>query len=232
MPYRGRPSGRARRPRPAGRAQRVEAHVLGIDVEVVATGTNGSVPLQAARAMVTNVIGAQRRRATGIGLPFPPRCWGDSWKVQPDEHSHRAYFPDENASLRYSSCGGLSGRSRAFTTRYHLHVQQSARSRCSSRSGGPCSPDHRRPHRGRSCAPRERRLGRRDPLTRRARAAVALGPGHALLHARSPPAGSPWWGGRGPRSRRDARDRRGGVSSHPPERAGRSSRAATRPVHT
>src|SRR6266550_795836 len=50
--------------------------VLGSTWRLVGTGTNGSVPLQAARAMVTNVIGAQRRRVTGIGVTIPAPVHG------------------------------------------------------------------------------------------------------------------------------------------------------------
>src|SRR6266568_158443 len=50
--------------------------VLGSTWRVVATGTNGSVPLQAARAIVTNVIEAQRRRVTGIGVTIPASLHG------------------------------------------------------------------------------------------------------------------------------------------------------------
>src|SRR5207245_2910158 len=49
----------------------VKLSELGATWRVVATGTNGSVPLQAASAMVTNVIGAQRRRVTSIGVSIP-----------------------------------------------------------------------------------------------------------------------------------------------------------------
>src|SRR5207249_10240612 len=54
----------------------VKLSELGATWRLVATGTNGSVPLQAARAMVTNVIGAERRRVTGIGVTIPAPVHG------------------------------------------------------------------------------------------------------------------------------------------------------------
>src|SRR5205809_986185 len=60
--------------------------------------------------------------------------------------------------------GGLSGRSRAFTTRYHVHGTAVGRARGARVAlDGPCSPDHRgRPIGADPARRRERRLGRRD----------------------------------------------------------------------
>src|SRR5712691_1203495 len=67
---------------------------LGATWRLVGTGTNGSVPLQAASAMVTNVIGAQRRRATGIGVTIPAPVHGATLgKCSRTSILDRAYFP-------------------------------------------------------------------------------------------------------------------------------------------
>src|SRR5437016_4710309 len=71
--------------------------------------------------------------------------------------------------------GGLSGRSRALTTRYHVHGTAVGRARGARVAlDGPCSPDHRgRPIGADPARRRERRLGRRDHARAGARAAVA-----------------------------------------------------------
>src|SRR5438876_686964 len=60
--------------------------------------------------------------------------------------------------------GRLSGRSRALTTRYHVHGTAVGRARGARVAlDGPCSPDHRgRPIGADPARRRERRLGRRD----------------------------------------------------------------------
>src|SRR2546429_6780334 len=113
--------------------------------------------------------------------------------------------------------GRLSGRSRALTTRYHVHGTAVGRARGARVAlDGPCSPDHRgRPIGADPARRRERRLGRRDHPRAGARTAAArrTGTRPAPLAARRQRVRGGGTGG-GPRWRRDRRDRRGGVSPH------------------
>src|SRR5437870_5238185 len=130
--------------------------------------------------------------------------------------------------------GRLSGRSRALTTRYHVHGTAVGRARGARVAlDGPCSPDHRGCPLGADPARRrERRLGRRDHPRAGARTAAArrTGTRPAPLSARCQPVRRGGTRG-GPRWRRDRRDRRGGVSPH--RRSRRAVRLARRLVrHT
>src|SRR5438876_224982 len=110
--------------------------------------------------------------------------------------------------------GGLSGRSRAFTTRYHVHGTAVGRARGARVAlDGPRSPGHRgRPIGADPARRRERRLGRRDHSRAGARAAVArrAGARPAPLSARRQPV------------------RRGGARGGPRPRGGARAAAAGR----
>src|SRR6058998_2657037 len=130
--------------------------------------------------------------------------------------------------------GRLSGRSRALTTRYHVHGTAVGRARGARVAlDRPCSPDHRgRPIGADPARRRERRLGRRDHTCAGARAAAArrAGTRPAPLSARRQQVRRGGARGR-PCPRRDRRYRRGGVSPH--RRSGRAVRLARRLVrHT
>src|SRR6266566_4384178 len=130
--------------------------------------------------------------------------------------------------------GGLSGRPRAFTTRYHVHGTAVGRARGARVAlDGPCSPDHRgRPLGADPARRRKRRLGRGDCARAGARTAAAcrarIRP--APLSPRGQPVRRRGAGG-GPRPCRDRRHRRRGVSPH--RGSGRAVRLARRFVrHT
>src|SRR5256885_12321999 len=98
----------------------VKLSELGATWRVVATGTNGSVPLQAARAMVRNVIGAQRRRVTGIGVTIPAPVHGATLgKCSRTTILDRGDFRHETRRGGAPHGGGLSGRPPALPTRHH-----------------------------------------------------------------------------------------------------------------
>src|SRR5439155_1077726 len=164
-----------------------------------------------------------------------PVAWGDLLKGA----AGRAFSIGEIHWHETRRCGvphggGLSGRSRAFTTRYHVHGTAVGRARGARVAlDGPRSPGHRgRPIGADPARRRERRLGRRDHSRAGARAAVArrAGARPAPLSARRQPVRRGGARG-GPRPRRDRRYRRGSVPPH--RRSGRAVRLARRLVrHT
>src|SRR6266566_4432304 len=130
--------------------------------------------------------------------------------------------------------GGLSGRPRAFTTRYHVHGTAVWRARGARVAlDGPCSPDHRgRPLGADPARRRKRRLGCGDHARAGARTAAACRARTrpAPLSPRRQPVRRGGAGG-GPRPCHDRRHSRRGVSPH--RRSRRAVRLARRLVrHT
>jgi len=122
--------------------------------------------------------------------------------------------------LRVALACSLSFRSRCastFAVRHHLHrpaVRRARRARVAV--DGPLPSDRWSPPRGRSCAPCQRRLGRRDhPRAGPSNKRLLVGPGTPCSAVRSPPAGSPFVDRRPtPRAWRPPRHRGGGVPPH------------------
>src|SRR5438132_1254021 len=216
-----------------GRAERGEAQRTGSNVEGRGHGNERLRSLASGQS-----DGYKRDRSPEAtryrhrALPFPPRCMGRLLESAAGRAFSIGEIPwHETRRGGAPHGGGLSGRSRALTTRYHVHGTAVGRARGARVAlDGPCSPDHRgRPIGADPARRRERRLGRRDHARAGARAAVArrAGARPAPLPARRQPVRR-GGAGRGPRSRRDRRHRRGGVSSH--RRSGRAVRLARRLV--